>query len=1252
MKKRNKKILLIFASILATSTSLFALLPLQYQNNTKNKIDDWKLKSLAHNLINKNIETLIKNSSLIDLSNNSLNIDFIKRFEKMFPHELKDLVNNTTNIQYILKDLISYSDKPNNNAIFSTNLTFNDFYNKFSQLNSEKKPIDQVIYFQYDQNDGENPFTKIANGEVQLIAKIGENIKHLFKFNDNQYELKFNLVNLKKQYDIYFRNEAVGDLTWNETNVADDSIVKPFIIDGVNNKSLVDMNLLSSNEMKKYFLDNLVTYENNNGQKINENKGLNSILATNLSQKDFNNIIKYFQADVFVGSGKVKVTIALDTSGGLDSNNDFQNVWLSNKQKSLSDTKGSFSQTKISKMEFKTFWISGWKKDYSFNKNKDINNSIIELDASKIKDLTSNLFLNRYKASEIKSMVASGSFDELFKNLIGFKAYNQRLEDLKTKLMITNLSFLEFKTLVKNELMKFIDKEQANINSIDDFEGVYNGQLKIDNSFVGSHWVKNKFENNFVQFPTKGQTLINFKINNLKQNMFFKMNSYNLDFDNFIKVDWLANQTINEFFFGQNQTVLLPNQQPNINDDQIKKIKQKILDNFVKYRYNGKQFNENDFAGFPILSNALDSSSVDKIVSIDNQSFKYDLEKGQFQVKLIFNYQNGLLNNSNEKNITIKISGFKSEKPIQKYDFFENQNGKIIDIQQFNQQSLNKVDLDPSKLDANWVIDNLIEFSTNQNPTSNLKIFSTNATKEEFVNSILYKTTYIGKGIELQTSNDGSTIDGKIYLKKEKINFQQNVEDNYLTYHFKIVNFPYKFNYEIINNFNINSINNDFMKNIFNVTSSNIIDNLFSFSDYFKDNFIFKTNLTKKKYFESIFENIEIIKNFDKNTINIVVSHKNQENKININIIGFYGNILFETNENIYIDDKKFLLVNIKSDDIVNQFMNFNNERKNKYSILNTNISKNEFESDYLDYVNIVDRNYQFNWLDIEIYFKKPIQNKTKSNFRIFYNPEAINIFNINQFFDIKLNNVDPNTFNYENLFNYISFNSYLEKENSVFSINISKEEFISLIDINDVVINPNPKNGSINIKLKFNKFVNIDNSVLENTNKSSNINYFEFNVFGFKSSTKVNLNSIVNASAYTEFNNINSMNDINKDFIFNLISYNNTQEGILGQTNISKEDFKNLTNINIYSQGNKVFVDFSFKSFVNENEKNARIILENLPFLGYNKVNNKHTWIIVVIGSLLFIGLIALSIILPIYLKKKIKNKKRFIETNKNKIM
>ena len=241
--------------------------------------------------------------------------------------------------------------------------------------------------------------------------------------------------------------------------------------------------------------------------------------------------------------------------------------------------------------------------------------------------------------------------------------------------------------------------------------------------------------------------------------------------------------------------------------------------------------------------------------------------------------------------------------------------------------------------------------------------------------------------------------------------------------------------------------------------------------------------------------------------------------------------------------------------------------------------------------------------------------------------------------------------FKIEDIVNFISFNGSLKKEQSIFSINISKEEFLALVKITKVG-NPNPKNGSVNLKFSFtNKKVNIDDESINNINVQS----YEISVFGFRANGQINFNSQVNAAAYPEvFSNIQAIADLDKNFIFdNLIAYaNGAGQAIIGYTNLTKEELFNNTNINFYQKDKSVVIEFLFKSHLNGNQAMQSIEIKNLPFLGFKPYQSFNFITLTVIFSILSLGIIGLIIWLIIYKKNKKRRKIIFNATNSNKIL
>lgn len=1208
MKKRNKKILI--TSSLSTLAIASSVLTLNYFNHqTQNYYNNKTQKHLLlkNNFTNSMISYVRKNIDLINLANSHSKKaqDAWKYFEKLLPTELSDIHTNTTTLQYIISKLINYNDPYDPfidwNAIFwNVNDNFNNFYNEYSPLSS--KDLDGKISFYYESE--KNPFAKVANGVATFSAKIGNAIRNKFDFGNGKFEEDFSFSNMKKQFDIYLRTQALAKDEWNSSNVSDDSIVDPFKIKINGQKTLIDDNLTNNSEIKDFFINNLIQFENNNDGsnniKIEQDSNTNAILATNLSRQDFldNNIIQNFVATPFVGSGKIKIEITFDTSGNLI-NNEQRNIWLNNKKKSLTDSRGSFEQLEINKYVTKTFWLGGWEKDYSFDKLIDSVSNGSSLNAEEIG-------LTQTKARTIQELVLVNKTDEILNHIIQFNAFQITDNNFNKKLMTTNLSFDEFKTLIKSYPIDFGKNIQANKNAIDAFNGIYYGSLKVDPKLMTMYF-KKLINSNYSKFNNKEVELI-FNIKNLLKEIYFVPNKYKTDTNGYIKLEELNNISIDDFF-GEN----------NLNN--IDLIKEKILTNFVSYNYQDNQFNEIDFKNNLILTNAKSFNDLNSITSIDRNSINFNKIKGEIELNILFNvkesYFNGtLLSDLNPKKINLKISGFKKDTSSLKFNFNISQN-TVINLKDFNKNSNYPINSIYS-IDSKWIINNLINYNNQTNTLPNLPyVFSTDASKEQFEELILFKDEINPDGIDIKYSSDFSYMDVAIHLNANKLNNIPILNNNIFTYHFRFQGFDPIFKYEYKDKFNINDAIN-FSTKLEDLNRDTILNNLFKYEDNNLTNFVFKTNYSKEKYFNNIFQNIVIDKNYSKNIATITLFHI--DGKINFELNNFNSQIKIDIVNNLNLQYDNISLSQINNDFIINNLMNFNNVITNENSILNTNISKKEMTNNVLEYINIISKDYISNSLKIRLTFFEDVNNQKEHILTIYFNKNLINIFNINNQFSINKDNINPNDFNHKDIFKYISFNNSLPFSESIFSVNISEEEFNNILDKNNFVFEPNIKNGSI--KFIFNFLPN--NNIYIEDDENGKATFFSINVFGFKSNAEVNFQSKINANTYSIFNNITSINQINdKSFVIdNLIGYDG-KNGIIGTTNLSKNNFKEMVNVIPRVERESLFLDFTFKSNVNNNQKLISVEINNLAFLDEKSKVDFPFLSIILISSIILIGLI-----------------------------
>ena len=1228
-------------------------------------------------------QTLTVNSTnlKLDTENEQLSAPFKELLATLFPTDFQDLLRNTTKAQHFLNELVSYNGKENPLAFFKTNLDFATFYNNYSQARKGFFDPETAVTFQYD--DTQNAIASVSNGVMQGKIKIGKNLQNQFQFTGNtsngnsKNEVDFELNNLKTQFDIYFRNEAIGKPEWNKDNVADDLIVRPFEIQQKNGqpaKSLLEEQLLTMSKVEEYILDNLIVYDNKNGEEVPKDTNTNAILATNLTKNDFKkrNILKVIFVQPFVGSGKLQVNVSFNTNGK-------KNVWLDEKPLSLIDSRGTFSR--LNDNVIKTFWLGGWKKDYSFNFLQNNNNKEFDAKTLILNPLLQEDFANalwKYSATEIEKMIINQNFDDLFKGLINFNAFLFKFinmippggpnlpiapqKQMPEKLLTTNLIFEEFKTLIQKNPFRFIVNNFNNNTYLDAFSGTFEGGLIVDKDLVQQHWVSTPTPpNGYNKFEPTSPTLLNFKLKNLHREIYFRPQEASFNNKGYVEVPWLAGQTIKDFFGLQNNTGANPT------NGELDKVKEKILKNFVKY--NHKNFNnptEADFQQRVILTNAFNYDSLKSSVTMEAKNIQFNHAKGLLDLQFSFTFENGTLNDNlfangteNTFSIPVKISGFQPDLTVGQYSFNPvqqvNQNNSVANIKDFNVNNPNgQLITQANEIDFNWIVDNLITFGkTNRAANNAVSIFETNATKEQFLNEMLYRGQPNNPGIMLQISPDQTVVNGTIYINKANVqngpNFGINQNKDYYTYHFQVVGFMRQPNFDSIGTFNI-KLQNPNLK-LEELNQDYITNNLISFSDYQQPYAILKTNLTKADYFNTAFKSMQISKSFLNNQA-LVTINQQQDLVFQVLITGFESQPQFSLQNQIYIDDTNYSLATIQNIQVIlQQFMNFDSTNNHLYSILNTNISQNEFENEYLDFINLNQKDFQGNWLDLTLHLKREIAGQTAHTFRIFFNKSQINIYNINRLFNIEKFDLSPNLFEKDEIINYISFNGSLRPEQALFAINLSKEEFTTQGGQIKVVGNPNPRNGSITFRFDFGqRLINVDDP--EETNPVS-VNFYEVGVFGFKSTAKINFNNKVNAAAFKEtFKLINDISELNKKFIFdNLLSFNSQNEGIIGSTNLSKQELFDNTIINVTQEGKSAIINFTFRSRVNGNQTQQRVQIDNLAFLGYADFAGFNLALILSVAGISALFLLTLGGWSIHRIKKRKKIKQLYEATKNNKI-
>lgn len=228
---------------------------------------------------------------------------------------------------------------------------------------------------------------------------------------------------------------------------------------------------------------------------------------------------------------------------------------------------------------------------------------------------------------------------------------------------------------------------------------------------------------------------------------------------------------------------------------------------------------------------------------------------------------------------------------------------------------------------------------------------------------MLYRGQPNNPGIMLQISPDQTVVNGTIYINKTNVqngpNFGINQNKDYYTYHFQVIGFMRQPNFDSIGTFNI-KLQNPNLK-LEELNQDYITNNLISFSDYQQPYAILKTNLTKADYFNTAFKSMQISKSFLNNQA-LVTINQQQDLVFQVLITGFESQPQFSLQNQIYIDDTNYSLATIQNIQVIlQQFMNFDSTNSHLYSILNTNISQNEFENEYLDFINLNQKDFQGN---------------------------------------------------------------------------------------------------------------------------------------------------------------------------------------------------------------------------------------------------------------------------------------------------
>ena len=211
--KRKTKIGLILGPVAVGSLVTLTTLSLSFHNEQLLLVNQNQQQVPNQGNPQANQTLTVNSTNLkLDTENEQLSAPFKELLATLFPTDFQDLLRDTTKAQHFLNELVSYSDKTNPLAFFKTNLDFATFYNNYSQARKGFFDPETAVAFQYD--DTQNTIASVSNGVMQGKIKIGKNLQNQFEFagntGNNKNEIDFELNNLKTQFDIYFRNEAIG----------------------------------------------------------------------------------------------------------------------------------------------------------------------------------------------------------------------------------------------------------------------------------------------------------------------------------------------------------------------------------------------------------------------------------------------------------------------------------------------------------------------------------------------------------------------------------------------------------------------------------------------------------------------------------------------------------------------------------------------------------------------------------------------------------------------------------------------------------------------------------------------------------------------------------------------------------------------------------------------------------------------------------------------------------------------------------
>lgn len=1163
-------------------------------------------------------------------------------------HIINEFYNSNSNNEYIkaISDfIIGEKNEANKTININTNIISKEWWIKnispYSGCNKEKQ-----FYFDYKDENYQhyefNCISKISNGEIKLSIKPGEDLyNNSFNNNLSTNQVYFYIKDLKTQFDIYKNNESLNESEYSSKSKKEIynnySIDISDIFDNKNDyDEIYDLrDVKNIEELKQFIKDELILYDNQNGERlINSYRKNKYIFATNLNKEDF------YSREIINENDKIKnINIEdIDKVNGRFifsiSNLDMGTPWREEKinidgfSKTYQEIDGG--NNKI------YFAISGFKKHFDLIQNKNR-----ELDADKlsfIDDNESNITekdLSEFNALDVENAALNKSnkiendlsFDDLISSLINFKhdIFDNDIKFNKFKLLNTFLDKEDFINYMNPEFLEDSIERHDVIGSITldlampNEENVFNYNedvLVINNSNINQYGEVIK------------SNLLNFTINGLKQNILLTKfdedntdNNYTLTSNSSLR-SYTVNQIINKH-----------------NEDPYFLLKDifQTNDNF-----DGSLFSLN--GSLKELYN--ESNGVIKDIKFEN----INNPMGEMSIRFIFNQVNGTFNGKEyikqegaekPEDLVINLKGFKKD---------INVSNRVVklDVNEYNKSTINTNRTpinDMSEINERFIIDNLIKYS--DYGWNNNNLLETNLKKSEFESYLLDKNK---NGIEIYQNRSKGIVEGVIHLNEHNgWKPMRSLMDSFVgDINFTISGFETADEYFQANNvtLDISNYTDDFSSISLNdFDKSFILEKMIKYGDYNKNlsKPLLTTNVSKVNFVNKYLEDMKISKNNSNKSASVLFRVRNSDGTIkeirSSNIINFEASTYFDvTNKINHLLPEDIKIDEINEDYIINNLISFETSITKGNKIITTNITKEEFIDSYLDEI-VIKSNEEDkfnNQIKFSMSLKKPINYQLKYDFTVNVRTDKAYVnLNKNEFFVPQhILNKNMDEINVDDIKSLIK-TSDNNISNYLFAINVNKVDLDKYVDI---IINKNQKLGLVELDFKFKDIGNSD----------ENVQNLKMNLSGFKNNVNFELvNNTIDINWYPVFDNINSLNEIDEQFIIdNLIKYeddSNDKPNIIGSVNLTKEEFlKFYDTIEIQNNGNKISVSIKFKNNINysktvsSNEVNFEITDNSLI-----KIEDNSSTIIALSVSipLAVIFLIVLIVILvKIYKKRKFK--------------